>query len=85
MTDANCEPSWSRLTRWLTGVLALKKASQFVVISATALPPAAGLVAADVAAGGDVLDELGLLLPQAVVVTARAIRAQLPRKYEICR
>jgi hypothetical protein len=82
MTDWNCEPSCSRLTRWLTGVLALKKASQLVVISATALPPAA----ADVAAGGlDVLDELGLLPPHAVVVSARTISAELPRKYEICR
>jgi hypothetical protein len=62
--------------------LALKKASQLVVISATALPPAAP----DVAAGGlDVLDELGLLPPHAVAVSASTISAELPRKYEICR
>jgi hypothetical protein len=63
--------------------LALKNASQFVVIAATALPPAP----ADVAAGGGVvvLDELGLLPPHAAVVRARTISAELPRRYEICR
>jgi len=84
MTDWNCGPSCSRLTRWLTGVLALKKASQFVVISATALPPAPA-AGEDAAGGLDVLEGLGLPPPQAVAVSARPISAQLPRRYEICR
>jgi hypothetical protein len=81
----------------LTGVLALKNASQFAVMAAAvpalalALDEAAGeLVMGDeeeVAddAGGELEPEpLGLLLPQAAVVAASATSAHTPTRREIC-
>ena len=70
----------------LVGVLALKKASQSVVIAAV---PALMLVLADAAgaelagaelAGADELDALGLLLPQAATVAASAAAAHAPAR-----
>jgi hypothetical protein len=62
----------------LTELLGLKNASQFAVIWATALEFELGFD--DDAAGGlDVLELLGLLLPQAVAVKASATIAQAPR------
>jgi hypothetical protein len=61
----------------LTELLGLKNASQFAVIWLTALELEPGFDA-DAAGGLDAL-ELGLLLPQAVSVTASATTAQPPR------
>jgi hypothetical protein len=71
MIDSNTCPFCSKLTRLVTGVLGLKKASQFVVIWVTAAeePPPDGDGAAEVAGAADVgaADELaevlGLVLP----------------------
>jgi hypothetical protein len=90
MTDWNCEPSCSRLTRWLTGVLALKNASQLVAIAfVVAVLPAAEdddvAGADDVAAGADVLaGALGLLL-HAAAVAASPASAMPPSTCEKCR
>src|SRR5215469_6023794 len=94
MTEANCDPSWSNAMRLLSGVLALKNASQLVVIVATAaaLPGdvvAAGEVAGadDVAGGADVglFDALGLLPLHAVARTASPASARAPARCEKCR
>ncbi len=86
MTVANCDPSCSSATRWLVGVLALKNASQFLVIAAVPvlmleLAEAAGdedIGADDVAGGDDEPDVLGLLLPQAATVAVSAARPSAP-------
>jgi hypothetical protein len=62
----------------LTELLGLKNASQFAVIWLTALELEPGFDA-DAVGGLDVPELLGLLPPQAVTVTARAMIAQLPR------
>jgi hypothetical protein len=94
MTDWNCCPFSSRLTRLLTGVLALKNVSQFVVIALTvAVPPvgadddAAGEddVAAGVDGGAEVPDALGLLPPHAAAVAASPASARAPTRCEKCR
>jgi hypothetical protein len=55
MIEENIDPSCSRLTRLATGVFALKKASQLVVISFSSAPLAAepDEVAGALAAGDD--------------------------------
>jgi hypothetical protein len=70
MIDANVDPFCRRLTRFDTGVLGLKNASQFVLICATAadeLPLADGAAddgAAEDGAADDLLaDAAGLALP----------------------
>jgi len=93
MIDWNCGPSWSKLTRLLIGVLALKNASQFVVMAAAAPAGADAEVAgdvdgaADVDAGADVelLDVLGLLPPHAAAVAASPASASAPTSCEKCR
>ena len=95
MIDWNCEPSSSRLTRWATGVLALKNACQLVVIAfVVAVPPVAADDevagedddAAGVDAGADVElpDVLGLLL-HAAAVAASPASARAPTTCEKCR
>lgn len=96
ITDANCEPSCSSAMRLLIGVLALKNASQFVVMAVVvALEPeladgvgelvaGADDVGAEVA-GGDELEELGLLPPQAATVAASATAASVPASRETYR
>jgi hypothetical protein len=96
MIDANCEPSCSNAIRWLSGVLALTKAYQLVVmaVTAAALPgdvdpevadgDEAG--ADDVAGGAEVVfDELGVLPPHAVARTASPASATTPTRCEKCR
>jgi hypothetical protein len=70
MIDSNTCPFCSKLTRFVTGVLGLKKASQFAVIWVTAAEePLDGDGAAEVAGAADVgaadelLEVLGLVLP----------------------
>jgi hypothetical protein len=70
MIDANVDPFCRRLTRFDTGVLGLKNASQFVLICATAAdePPLADGAADDGAAEDGAADDLladaaGLALP----------------------
>jgi len=84
IADVNCEPFCSSATRLLFGVEELKKVSQLVVISETALaePPLAaalGLAAADVEAAADVVgavetaaeeEELELLEQADIAVTS---------------
>jgi hypothetical protein len=99
MTDANVGPSWSSVTRLLSGVLALKKASQFAVIAAIVAALAldevpaeaagddeAGDVAAgeEVPAGDDEPADVGLPPPQAARVTVRAASADAPSSCEMC-
>jgi hypothetical protein len=60
MIDANVDPFCRRLTRFDTGVLGLKNASQFVLICATA---ADELPLADAAADDLLADAAGLALP----------------------
>jgi hypothetical protein len=89
ITDSNCEPSCRSVTRLAVDVLALKNASQFFVMAAVVAAVPAVLEAAgeleageDDAGGADELDELGLLLPQAARVPARAAAAQIPASRE---
>jgi hypothetical protein len=86
MIVANCEPSCSKSTRWAVGVFGLKNASQFLVMVAADAGGglAAGELVAGELAGADgvvcwVAELLGLLLPQAAAVVAKAISAQAPR------
>jgi len=92
--DANVGPSWSSVTRLLSGVLALKKASQFEVIAAIVAAlalddvpaEAAGDEAAgeEVPAGADEPADVGLLPPQAARVTVKAASAHAPSSCEMC-
>jgi hypothetical protein len=75
MTDANCDPSWSRLTRLETAVFGLKKAVQFVVMSFWSAEMADVpdvLEVAEAVADGDAAGGELLLLPQAAKATLAA-------------
>jgi len=92
MTDANCDPSSNNAIRRLTDVLALKKASQLVVMAATAAAPPGEVAgdddvgAGDVGGGADVvLGALGLLPPHAVASTASPASATAPTRCDKCR
>jgi hypothetical protein len=96
MTDSNCGPSWSKATRWLVAVFALKNASQLVVTAVmAAVPPVDpdAEVAGDDTGGADVgggaddelLDALGLLPPHAVARTASPASARAPTRCNKCR
>ena len=87
MIDANAEPFCSRFTRCVTGVLGLKKVTQFVliwVIAADAAPPGYGdavvgaaVVGAAVVGAADVLAEpSGLALPPLLHAVTAATAAR---------
>jgi hypothetical protein len=92
MIDSNTCPFCSKLTRCVTGVLGLKKASQFVLIWVTAaaeapLDGAAEVAgAADVGAAGELAEALGLALPLLLhAVTAMTVpKANTSRNLRGC-